>query len=40
MYVIFWGYGDWALEDGHTFIPLGSQLYLLVGDPLIQVTTR
>ncbi|UTH29638.1 putative adhesin [Ectopseudomonas hydrolytica] len=27
MYFIFWGHGDWGPEDGHTFIPQGSQLY-------------
>lgn len=27
MYFIFWGHGDWGPEDGHAFIPQGSQLY-------------
>lgn len=27
MYFIFWGHGDWGPDDGHTYIPQGSQLY-------------
>jgi len=27
IYFIFWGHGDWGLEDGHTSIPQASQLH-------------